>query len=434
MAGPYGSTFVGYRHSPLGRALQGIGQDLGQGISQAGQGLAQGLQNQQARQEREEDRALEDEKGYSLKRDLINSDYNTAIANGADPAEAARVRDEMLGQIPAPRTPRAPQRTGLGRILNPAPAPAATVTPPAPAEPPAPQVAGTEPKGLGVINKVPEPATGFGQVTADGKKRQAEATAKAEEEKNLREAREALSNAGYEGYVGRIAGLPPPDALTNLDAINQARGVIVAYEKDRSSKRAELMAAAAQGNAQATRLLQVMNAYDNDSEVMGATGELNQANFALDLAAQAEAGDPTAQSSYRRVVASMMNKGALSDADVRDVTGDTVADNAKKTISRWISGDETALTKAQQVSLRNILETKRNAANARLAARQEYFMNASKQVQVNWTPPKPPQPAPQPPAPAAKQLTKAMAMEYLRKAGGDKNKARDMARKDGWSF
>jgi hypothetical protein len=84
--------------------------------------------------------------------------------------------------------------------------------------------------------------------------------------------------------------------------------------------------------------------------------------------------------------------------------------------------------------LRNILETKRNAANARLAARQEYFMNASKQVQVNWTPPKPPQPAPQPPAPAAKQLTKAMAMEYLRKAGGDKNKARDMARKDGWSF
>jgi hypothetical protein len=46
-----------------------------------------------------------------------------------------------------------------------------------------------------------------------------------------------------------------------------------------------------------------------------------------------------------------------------------------------------------------------------------------------------PQPTPQPaPQQTPKQLTVEKAAEYLRKAGGNKDLAREMARKDGWNF
>jgi hypothetical protein len=48
--------------------------------------------------------------------------------------------------------------------------------------------------------------------------------------------------------------------------------------------------------------------------------------------------------------------------------------------------------------------------------------------------PSPATPAPQPAPRTPKQLTVEKAAEYLRKAGGNKDLAREMARKDGWNF
>jgi hypothetical protein len=64
----------------------------------------------------------------------------------------------------------------------------------------------------------------------------------------------------------------------------------------------------------------------------------------------------------------------------------------------------------------------------------EYPSGAEFIAQQTGTPVKP-RPAPQPaPQQTPKQLTVEKASEYLRKAGGNKDLAREMARKDGWNF
>jgi hypothetical protein len=334
MAGPYGSAFTGgYKRSPLAEAMANAGGLLGQGLQQGTENFVAGQEHQDQLAEQEKDRALKEKQFVATEVNRIEGEYNDAVANGGDPEEAARRRDEELAKIPGYKPPAQPQ-------ARPTPPPSAAPTPPqAPSperspgaqleapdyemgslgvapQPPAAPVQAERPPIAEAMNSpdvkafVPPAAPkSFGQIQAEGIKRK---EGEKFERDRMTRIDTKLQDEGYQGYKDKVPGLDQFDVST-WGGANAALGVLQEFkDREKAAQREKEM-----------RIAAGKSAYENEQalrrEYNGRQAPYQETlDKVVDVEETASLKTPQGDNALLNTYAKILSPGIVSDKDLKN--------------------------------------------------------------------------------------------------------------------
>lgn len=403
MAGPYGSAFSGgYKRSPMAEALGYAGQAIGQGIERGTGNFVEGVNRAEDQKMQRDKMALEKDRYDQSRVDQVEREYQETVANGGDPVEAGRIRDEQIQKIrpnpkvepakPAEPTQAAKPR-GIASITTPQdqsekialqPDGSFKVTEPAQ---PTPQPPAEQPKGIASVTRPSD----FGQLRAEAKKKEQERLIQVEADKDARERRQTLRTALFtqKGYTpDLLAELPPaareivardPD-LEDQRNLEELSGYVDRYNKRQEA--IEKARARAVNAAAGERAVVALISGDYQQDTAALKEALGKQVPTLDGALEQLRKNPNDNNAAQMAVKTFIklyDKGLVTGDEFalagRDagLDLDTMIDRWRKNAGGNILTESTAadiMTGAEVLKgvLKNALDTTNSQYNRRLAA------------------------------------------------------------------